>query len=73
MECSGRAFRGHCNTECDAGPWAFKKAFPIEPYDTIETLRRKDLVVSVNLFSQLIQAISDGTLVLHEQTGEPTY
>jgi len=59
--------------ECDAGPYAFKVPFLIEPHDTIETLRRKDVVVSINAFHRLIQAILEHRLVLHEQTGTPSY
>jgi methionyl-tRNA formyltransferase len=59
--------------ECDAGPWAFKVPFPIEPHDTIETLRLKDRVVSINAFHRLIQAILEDRLLLHEQTGTPSY
>jgi methionyl-tRNA formyltransferase len=59
--------------ECDAGPWAFKASFAIEPQDTIATLRQKDVAISVEMFQCLIQALSDGTLALHEQVGTPSY
>jgi methionyl-tRNA formyltransferase len=58
---------------CDAGPWAVKVAFPIEPHDTIETLRAKDVVVSVNAFHRLIQAILEDRLILHAQDGAPSH
>lgn len=59
--------------DCDAGPWAYKIRFPIEPHDTIETLRCKDIAASVEGFRRLIAAIASGTLVLHEQIGAPTH
>ena len=58
---------------CDEGPWAFKASYPISKIDTIETLYAKDAAVSRALYRSLIESISNGSLIVHEQIGAPSY
>jgi methionyl-tRNA formyltransferase len=57
----------------DDGPYAFKGKFPIEPFDTLASLHRKDHEISAELYHKLINAVTGRTLRLQKQTGEPSY
>lgn len=61
------------NEKVDAGPWLFKLSFPILESDTIDLLYKKDLAVSKILYKKLITAYKTGSLIYHEQVGEPEY